>query len=405
LALAELGERFIPPTRKALTQAVKDAALALKLNPTQRTVLEKLASCYGGTPVDGRLLVWPRNRTLEKATNLNERAIRRAVSGLIAAGLVIPKDCDRRNRFARKDRLTGEIREAYGFDLSPVWADQARFAGMIMADEQAALEIASRDREIRHLQLAILSTLAETTPYDPEDRAATIRTELAALDERCPRRGRAGNRDAIIAAYRALRRGAEELFYALTQRLDKSLEPRENTDRCAGLPGAPIRPLEEKPEDSNEGFKSPLSNASPHSPPQVVGETSSVRPIEHGPGLGPPVDLIATACPDSVAAYGERINAVADVIDAGHYLRPSLQASPDAWFEGQRTIGDYLTGILVLYTYQVATDEARRPSSRPRPPGYHGGVFRSLIRRTRSGAFDVRSALLALRRMSRSWRN
>jgi len=405
-ALEAASERFVPPTRKALIDAAKDAAAALSLTHTQRLVLEKLTACYGETPIEGRVLVWPSNRALERATNLNERAIRRAISALIAQGLVIPKDSPRRNRFARRDRASGAIVEAYGFDLSPVWAGQARFAGTLVAREQAALELAARGREIQHLRIAIISALEATAPYDPQNLTQGVRAELSHLDQRRPRPRGPGDCSELIGEYRLLRRAADDLFHALTIAAMKQQETIGGIRISAGLPGSDDRLLEEKSEDSSERFKpiEPADHAhTQHENSQATSPAGGAN--KYRAAFDIPLTLILSACADSASAYGKPINTVAELVEAGRFLRPSLQASHDAWLEGERTIGDRLTGLLALYVFQIATEDMRRPTGWSKPRGYYGAVFRSLIRKTCAGTFDLHERLWTLQRRRRSRRN
>ena len=114
-------------TRKELSAAAREAEKALQLRPTLRLVLSELVACWGEQAWD-RVLVWPSNDHLVSRTGLTERAIRFAMRGLIDLQLIVPKDSPNGKRYAIRD-LAGEIVDAFGFDLTPLYARRGEWAG------------------------------------------------------------------------------------------------------------------------------------------------------------------------------------------------------------------------------------------------------------------------------------
>src|SRR5918994_4349500 len=121
-------------TRKELSAAARDAGKALDLRPAQRAVLSELVACWGEQEWE-RLLVWPSNDYLVGRTALTDRAIRKSIRKLVDLGLIVPKDSPNGKRYALKD-LAGEIIDAYGFDLTPVYARRGEWAQRIVEHKQ-----------------------------------------------------------------------------------------------------------------------------------------------------------------------------------------------------------------------------------------------------------------------------
>ena len=122
-------------TRKELSAAARDAAKALELRNGPRSVLSELVACWGEQEWE-RLLVWPSNDYLVSRTGLSERAIRKAFRVLIDLQLIVPKESPNGKRYAVKD-LAGEIVDAFGFDLTPVYARRGEWAERLIEQKQA----------------------------------------------------------------------------------------------------------------------------------------------------------------------------------------------------------------------------------------------------------------------------
>src|ERR671910_2023766 len=121
-------------TRKELSAAAREAAKALELRNGPRSVLSELVACWGEQEWE-RLLVWPSNDYLVSRTGMSERGIRKAVRVLIDQQLIVPKESPNGKRYAVKD-LAGEIVDAFGFDLTPVYARRGEWAVLLMEQKQ-----------------------------------------------------------------------------------------------------------------------------------------------------------------------------------------------------------------------------------------------------------------------------
>ena len=141
----------------------KDASAAMSLLGLQSNSLAVLDALLSFYPEDelrqgAQLVVYPSNLQLSlRANSMPGSTMRRHLTALVEAGLILRKDSANGKRYARKDR-TGEIETAFGFDLSPLLAraeELAHLAQQVVA-ERAAFRKAKEDlticrRDVRKL--------------------------------------------------------------------------------------------------------------------------------------------------------------------------------------------------------------------------------------------------------------
>ncbi|UOA33571.1 plasmid replication protein RepC-20 (plasmid) [Sulfitobacter sp. DSM 110093] len=124
-----LPERMQPVTRRDLMTAVKSSSPSYGLTPSSILVLETLLSflpCRDRskgmeTPLssDALLVVYPSNKTIcERANRMGDRVLRRHIAKLCEIGFITRKDSATGKRFPL--RVGGVVRDAFGFDLSPL---------------------------------------------------------------------------------------------------------------------------------------------------------------------------------------------------------------------------------------------------------------------------------------------
>jgi len=123
-------------------------------------------------------------------------------------------------------------------------------------------------------------------------------------------------------------------------------------------------------------------------------DVSQPRTIARPSSTQIPPALVVEACP-VISYYGQVIRNAADVASAGRYLRASLGAHPSTWDEAVRTIGDLSAAAAVIYVLQLYDDDVASGRNRIRNAG---GYYRSIVRLIGSGAINLQSELLALRR-------
>jgi replication initiation protein RepC len=351
-------------TRKELSAAAREAEKALQLRPTLRLVLSELVACWGEQGWD-RLLVWPSNTYLESRTGLTERAIRFAIRGLIDLQLISPKDSPNGKRYAVKD-LTGEIVDAFGFDLTPVYARRGEWMTLITEHKQLR-EVQKRAfDEVTICRRAAEEALTALAHHFPDTDRSALEEQLQGLLERTPRRSTTTLPADLLEAWKALRNLAEEAFYQ------------------AGNDGIRFRHKE-----PNNG--SPSESCNKSFPKKAESVLRTEQPMEHlSPGL------ILEACP-TINDYGQPIRDVGDIVAAGRYLRASLGAHESAWKEAVEEIGALKAAVSVIYVLQLYEDDqaSNGGEGRIRNPG---GYFRAFVRMVAARKINLEVDLLAMRR-------
>ncbi|ANY83007.1 replication protein C (plasmid) [Microvirga ossetica] len=348
-------------TRKELSAAARDAEKALRLSATQRIVLGQLVACWGEQTAD-RLLVWPSNARLVATTGLSERAIRNAIRAMIDLQLVIPKDSPNGKRYAIRNEA-GEVIDAFGFDLTPVYARRKEWAESLAEQKRLKDTLKRRFDEITICRRATEEALSALAQHYPDIDRSDLEYRLETVKARSPKRSGSSLPDGLIDAWREARHLAEEAFYK------------------AGCDGTKCRHIE-----AENGFPSETCDNALRAPTHDVSAPSCSPQIAPG--------LVAEACP-VISYYGHPIRDAADVVSAGRYLRASLGAHPSTWDEAVRTIGDFSAAAAVIYVLQLYDDDVTSGRNRIRNAG---GYYRSVVRMIGRGEIDLQADLLAMRR-------
>ncbi len=349
-------------TRKELSAAARDAEKALGLRPAQRQVLSEMVACWGELELS-RLLVWPSNDRLEKATGLTVRAIRRIVCELIELGLVVPKDSPNGKRYPVKD-LAGTIIDAFGFDLTPVYARRGEWTA-ILAEQKVMRELRKRSfDEVTIARRATEEAISAIAQHHPDLDRSDLEDRYNGLMTRTPARSSADLPPGLLQDWQDLRTIAEECFF---QTANGGLRVNH--------------------KETNNGYSSGACTKGFPKKAEAVLQTE--QPTEH---LSPA--LIVEACP-TVTDYGRPIRDIGDLVAAGRYLRASLGAHESAWNEAVAEIGPIGAAAAVIYVLQLYDNDVSTGGSRIKNPG---GYFRALVRMVKAGRLNLEVELLAMRR-------
>jgi replication initiation protein RepC len=349
-------------TRKELSTAAREAAEALRLRTTLRVVLSELVANWGEQGWD-KILVWPSNDHLMRRTGLSERAIRASIRALVELQLVIPKDSPNGKRYAVKD-LAGEIVDAFGFDLTPVYARRGEWTQRIVEQKQLR-EVQKRAfDEVTICRRAAEEALNALAHHFPEHNRSDLEEKVKALKARTPVRSTHVMPLGILEEWQATRNACEEAFYKAGNDSSSCRHKEYNNESPSGT--------------CNKGF------------PRKAGDVlPKERPAEH---LSPA--LIVETCP-TVTDCGRPIRNIDDLIAAGRYLRASLGAHESAWNEAVADIGPVGAAAAVIYVLQLYDDDVSSGTQRIRNPG---GYFRAFVRMVKSGKVNLEVELLAMRR-------
>ncbi len=324
--------------KKSLVQSAREACEALKLRPAVRQVLMELAACYGDQKLEAGLIVWPSNMRLCDKTGLAERTIRLALSELQRQALIAPRDSANRKRYAV--RRGGVVIDAFGFDLSPIWARREEFAQALLAEKHRREVIKRQFDEITAHRNAVEELLKHTQDADDLSRA------YGELLMKTPRRSFAASVDELAIEWHALRNALEARFYAGCGGAGRRHKEQDNdlsTDSCQSISVAEVR----------------------------------------------------AACPAVEGLLTAPIRSTDDFVRAGASLRGGFGASLDAWTEAVETVGPLQAAALVFYVMQLHDDDVASGQWRIKSPG---GLFRSLTRRLALREFNLAAELAALRR-------
>jgi replication initiation protein RepC len=351
-------------TRKELSAAARDAAKALELRNGPRSVLSELVACWGEQEWE-RLLVWPSNDYLVSRTGLSERGIRKAFRVLIDKQLMVPKESPNGKRYAVKD-LAGELVDAFGFDLTPVYAKRGEWAERIIEMKQAKEARKRTFDEITIARRAAQEALSSLAQEYPDLDRSDLEKQFQGLLARTPARSTKAMPIDMLEEWKSLRGVCEEAYY----KEGYGGTQYRHTNNNNGSPS----------ESCNKGF-----------PKKAEAVLPNEQPAQH---LSP--ELILEACP-TLSDYGQPVQDVADIVSAGRYLRASLGAHESAWAEAVDEIGVIRAAIAVIYVLQLYEDDVAKNGgeSRIKNPG---GYFRALVRMIKVGKLDLGVELLAMRR-------
>lgn len=363
------SERVI--SRKEFAAAARDAMKALQMTPAMRHVLAEMVGCWGEVRVGDKCLVWPSNEYLIERTGLSERSVRYGVRDLVKLKVITPRDSANGKRFAVKTK-DGEIKDAYGFDLTPLYARRGEWAGKVMERQAEKDRVRRMYDDITICRRAAEEALTALKADFPGHWRPELAEEMAAVAARLPHR-RVGVRMEVLSSVldevRALRAKAEEAFYN------------------AACDGNDCRHI----ETTNDSIQDETLSK----PPKEVegGENPSTKLAL--PGL----KLILEACPAIGEFSPHAIEGEADFVAAGRYIRGSLGAHESAWNEAVEILGPVRAAIVVAITLQLHVDDAASGKNHIKNPG---GYFRALMRLVAAGRMNLQTELLTMSRKRQS---
>jgi replication initiation protein RepC len=298
-------------------------------------------------------------------TGLSERSVRYAFRVLIDQQLIVPKESPNGKRFAVKD-LAGEIVDAFGFDLTPVYAKRGEWAERLVEQKQAREARKRAFDEITIARRAAEEALSALAEHYPDLDHSDLEDRLKALRAQTPLRSTKTMPLDALEEWKGLRTLCEKAFFD------------------AGNGGKECR-------HTNNNNESPRKPCNKGFPKKAGAVRSTEQTSEHLSA-----ELILEACP-AIGDYGQPVRDLTDVVAAGRYLRASLGAHESAWAEAVEDIGTVKAAIAVIYVLQLYEDDAAKNGgeSRIKNPG---GYFRALTRMVKAGKIDLAVELLAMRR-------
>lgn len=352
---------------------IGDARTRLGLQDRALAVLSALLSFFPASELDSdkNLIVFPSNAQLSARSNgIAGTTLRKCLSSLVEAGIIIRKDSPNGKRYARKSG-EGDIEDAYGFSLAPLLARATEFAAL-------AQDVAAEQRRFRIMK----------------DRLTIVRRDVrklitVGLEENLPGDWKAVEACFIEIVGRFVRRptlddiaNSLDEMNLLHEEVSRMLETQEEIKISDGNGiafGCHIQ--NSNTESCNELEPSFEKKQGEKSVPNKMTKRKD------GPEVFP-LSMVLRACPE-INAYGpgSSINSWRELMAAAVTVRQMLGVSPSAYEEACEALGQAGAAIGIACIHERAGHINSA-----------GGYLRDLTAKARRGEFSLGPMLFALLR-------
>ncbi|MFK3781679.1 plasmid replication protein RepC [Agrobacterium sp. NPDC089420] len=371
-----------------LYRSVCEARPMLGVTDRSLAVLNALLSFYPKNELSSEagLVVFPSNTQLSlRAHGMAEQTLRRHLSALVEAGLIIRKDSPNGKRYARKHK-GGEISEAYGFSLAPLLARKAEI-------EDIAERILRERLDLQRLR----------------ENISLCRRDIQKLCEMIAANGQIETFDAFQARYaatvRSLGRNSKPaelkeiagFLATLRAEVTNYLENLEKSENLSGNDCQNERLIKNsesesisEPHDLRDAATVAPAVTAPAKPAYVPATRTAVqppppKPVLHKQFFVPDIVLVLKACPDiSLYAPGGAVTGWRDLEVATSVVKTMFNISQSAYQDALITFGREGTAAILACLLQKADQISSL-----------GGYLRNLTGKARNGGFDVQTMLLA----------
>lgn len=355
----------------ALLNDLRTARAAFGLTDRDLVVLHALVSFLPGKELsDGpALLVFPSNASLsDRAHGMPESTLRRHVAALVKSGLLARHDSPNGKRYALRD-LSGDVVEAFGFDLRPLLACAAEVQDAARAQEQA-------DTTLRRLRTHLVIRLRDAAKLC--DYAAELGLVVEPLALRLAALSRSLRRKMALDAVQACLDASGDILSALKRLVSSETQEMSGNDADNERHYSESKPesLELEPclEKGRGQTEAPVSEP----PAPATNQTAHKEPPI-------PLVLVLKACSDLALYSPDPIRNWRDLVNTAYALRPMIGISPSAWEEAVGLMGAENAALALSGILQRMAD-IRNP----------GGYLRALSRQAAEGKFSPGPMLMAL---------
>jgi len=379
LRVIERPEASVPgkPVNKwELLRELSKAQAAFGVTERDLTVLQGLLSFFPDDALGGNaeMVVFPSNKTVcERLNGMPCSTMRRHLSRLVEAGLLMRRDSPNGKRYVRKH---GDERVTFGFDLSPLYCRAEEIARAAEAVREAEDRV-RRLREVVSLMRRDLAALAEFgEEMQPRLGFWDQLRDTAALTARALRR-KLSLED--LSAYRA---NLETLLDQARNLIDGPEAEDMNTNDAR---------FERHHHNSNKDsidFEPALEQggAAADAPDAEAGEIEAdVEEPDTRRVPKIPLHLVIAGCPSLKTFYQGDIRHWHQLFDAACQVRPAMGISASAWEEAQRCMGPEQASIVVVAMLERFA-EIKSP----------GGYLRALTSKAAAGEFSCGPMVMAL---------
>ncbi|AYM83695.1 plasmid replication protein RepC [Agrobacterium radiobacter] len=371
-----------------LYRSVCEARPLLGVTDRSLAVLNALLSFYPKNELSSEagLVVFPSNAQLSlRAHGMAEQTLRRHLSALVEAGLIIRKDSPNGKRYARKHR-GGEISEAYGFSLAPLLARKAEI-------EELAERIVSERLDLQRLRESI----------------SLCRRDIQKLCDMIAASGRVETFEGFQTRYNAIARSLGRnskpaelkeiagFLASLRAEVTNYLENIEKSENLGGndcqnerlIKNSESESISKRQDLREPAAAAPASTASAQpayaAPVSAKPSPPSTKPVLHKQFFVPDIVLVLKACPDiSLYAPGGAVTGWRDLEVATSVIKTMFNISQSAYQDALATFGRQGTAAILACLLQKADQISSL-----------GGYLRNLTRKAQEGGFDMQTMLLA----------
>ncbi|SNB82702.1 MULTISPECIES: plasmid replication protein RepC [unclassified Agrobacterium] len=371
-----------------LYRSVCEARPLLGVTDRSLAVLNALLSFYPKNELSSEagLVVFPSNAQLSlRAHGMAEQTLRRHLSALVEAGLIIRKDSPNGKRYARKHR-GGEISEAYGFSLAPLLARKAEI-------EELAARIVSERLDLQRLRESI----------------SLCRRDIQKLCDMIAASGRIETFEGFQTRYNAIARSLGRnskpaelkeiagFLASLRAEVTNYLENIEKSENLGGndcqnerlIKNSESESISKRRDLHEPAAAAPASTASAQpayaAPVSAKPSPPSPKPVLHKQFFVPDIVLVLKACPDiSLYAPGGAVTSWRDLEVATSVIKTMFNISQSAYQDALATFGRQGTAAILACLLQKADQISSL-----------GGYLRNLTRKAQEGGFDMQTMLLA----------
>ncbi len=306
-----------------ILRTLSSARTALGLSDRTLTVLQALLTFHPERVLDADkgtdLVVFPSNASIcERLNGMPCSTMRRHISKLVKAGLIIRRDSPNGKRFVRR---YGSERDAYGFDLAPL---PRRYGELQDLAEAIRVEQQCYDRVRRALSLML------------RDLKALV--EIGSHDHPAPLWDRLG--DCTLLAARSLRRtmSADEMA-VLQQDLCSAIADARDALGCPASTELSTKDAQNEHHIHNSNLKNIELESAPenHQPTKPSDTNRPLEPYRTSSDL--PLKIILDRCKEVQTYATEPITDWRGFHTAVEAIRPMMGISTSLWHSVRSRMG------------------------------------------------------------------
>lgn len=315
-----------------LFNELRTARTAFGLTDRDLSVLNALLSFVPSRALSDdpkSLIVFPSNAALSaRAHGMADSTLRRHLTALVNAGIIMRHDSPNGKRYAHRDR-SGEVINAFGLSLRPMLARSSEIAAA--AETITALEVARRMRRedlVLRLRDAtkLLAYALDEGLIRPTD---ALFTELSAVRLALRRKLSTNDLDSLLGTSDRILKAVQKVLSARTETIIMDANDVQSERHYQNSKPEPYE-SEPCPEKGRAGG-------------DVAPEPETARL---------PLALVVKACPDIETFSQTEVRSWSQLVAASAAVRGMMGVSADAWHEAVRIMGPEVAAVTLAAILQ-----------------------------------------------------